>query len=86
MATQTPPAVNITLRIPGQWRHPTEMLDRLPDGFQVTEDRLILPDQSDIEIFPMPPDSQFPSIFRSMLRQPAQRSYRSSIGTPPTWC
>lgn len=71
MTTQTRPAVKITLRIPGQWRHPAEIVDRLPDGFQVTGDRLILPDQSEMEIFPMPPDDQFPTIFRSMLRQPA---------------
>ncbi len=71
MTTETSPMVNITFRIPGLWRHPTEMLDRLPDGFQVTDDRLILPDQSEIEIFPMPPDGQFPSIFRSTLRRPA---------------
>ena len=71
MTIQTRPTVNITLRIPGQWRHPTEMLDRLPDGFQFTDDRLILPDLSEIEIYPIPPDGQFPSIFRSMLRRPA---------------
>ncbi len=43
----------------------------MPDGYRVTGDRLLLPDQTELEIAPMPPDGEFPSIFRSTLRRPA---------------
>ena len=89
MKTQTRPKVNVTLRIPGDWRHPKEMLERIPDGYQVTGDLLILPDQTEIEIAPMPPDTVFPSIFRSTLRRPANsveleivEHYTINVGLP----
>lgn len=72
MTTATRPTINITLRIPGDWRHPHAMLERFPDGYRIIGDRLRLPDQTEIEISPMPPDNQFPSIFRSTLRRPAK--------------
>jgi hypothetical protein len=71
MTTETCPRVNITLRIPGDWRNPKEMLERLPIGYRIIGNRLLLPDQMEIEIYPMPADDQFPGIFRSSLRQPA---------------
>jgi len=71
MMIQTRPTVTITLRIPCDWRHPKELLDRIPNGYRINGDQLILPDQTEIEISPMPPDKQFPSIFRSTLRRPA---------------
>ena len=59
----------ITLRIPGAWAHPGELLERLPDGFRLTPDALILPDGREIAFFPMPPDDQFPEIFESSCRR-----------------
>jgi hypothetical protein len=61
----------ITLRIPGDWSHPGELLDRLPDGFRLTPEALFLPDGTEIEFTPMPPDGEFPQIFQSSCRQPA---------------
>lgn len=71
MTAETHPTVSISLRIPGNWPHPKEMLERIPHGYRITGDRLILPDQTEVEICPMPPDDEFASIFRSTLRRPA---------------
>jgi hypothetical protein len=71
MTKKTHSPVNITLRIPGGWQHPKELRDCIPDGYQLSGDRLILPDQSEIEINLLPADGKFPSIFRTSLRQPA---------------
>jgi hypothetical protein len=63
--------VRTTLRIPGNWSHPGELIERIPDGFRLTPEALVLPDQTEIEFTPMPPDDQFAQIFRSSCRQPA---------------
>lgn len=59
----------ITLRIPGDWSHPGELLERLPDGFRLTPEVLILPSGMEVEFAPMPPDRQFPEIFKSSCRR-----------------
>ena len=64
------PAPRITLRIPGDWAHPGELLDRLPDDFRLTPEALVLPNGTEIEFTPMPPDEQFPQIFQSACRRP----------------
>lgn len=64
-------AVRTALRIPGNWSNPGELLARLPAGVRLTPDTLILPDGEEIEFAPMPPDDQFPQIFRSSCRRPA---------------
>lgn len=66
----SPPSTpRITLRIPGDWSHPGELLDRLPDGFRLTPEALFLPDGTEIEFIPMPPDGEFPRIFESSCRR-----------------
>jgi hypothetical protein len=67
----TTPLPEITLRIPGAWAHPGELVERLPDGFRLTPEALFLPDKTKIDFFPMPPDDQFPRIFESSCRRPA---------------
>ncbi len=67
--TDTP--IETTLRIPGNWSHPGELLERMPDGFRLTPKALILPDKTQIECTPIPPDEQFAQIFESSCRQPA---------------
>ena len=37
-------SVTIALRIPGQWPHPRELVQRLPQGYRLTGDALVLPD------------------------------------------
>jgi hypothetical protein len=63
--------VRTTLRIPGNWSHPRELLERMPEGFRLTPEALVMPDGTEIEFTPMPPDEQFAGIFRSACRQPA---------------
>jgi hypothetical protein len=63
--------INIILRIPGKWPHPRELIQRLPDGYRLTPDALILPDTTPVELTARPPDDQFAQIFRSSCRQPA---------------
>ena len=63
--------VRTTLRIPGNWSHPRELIERIPAGFRLTPEGLFLPDLTEIEFTPMPPDDQFAHIFRSSCRQSA---------------
>ncbi len=63
--------IGTTLRIPGNWPHPGQLIERLPAGFRLTPEALILPDGSEIEFTPMAPDDQFAEIFKSSCRQPA---------------
>jgi hypothetical protein len=63
--------VRVTLRIPGKWAHPGELLERLPAGCRLSPESLVLPDGTSVEFCPMPPDAQFAEIFRSSCRQPA---------------
>lgn len=68
--SESAPAVTVDLRIPGQWSHPGELIERLPDGCRVTREALILPDGSRVELGFMEADDQFPGIFRSSCRRP----------------
>jgi hypothetical protein len=63
-------AVTVALRIPGQWSHPKELIQRLPAGCRLTPEALILPDKSQVEFGAVQADDQFAQIFRSSCRQP----------------
>jgi hypothetical protein len=69
----SPPAaeVEVALRIPGQWSHPRELIERLPADCRLTPQSLVLPDGTQIELGFMEADDQFAQIFRSSCRQPA---------------
>jgi hypothetical protein len=62
------PPITIALRIPGQWSHPKELVDRLPPDFRLTPDTLFLPDKTEVEFGAAPADHQFAQIFRSSCR------------------
>jgi hypothetical protein len=64
------PPVTVDLRIPGQWSHPRELIERLPEGCRVTPETLILPDGAQVSLGFMQADDQFPGIFRSSCRRP----------------
>jgi hypothetical protein len=64
-------AIKTTLRIPGTWSHPRELIERLPADCRFTPEALILPDASEIEFSALAADEQFAGIFRSSCRQPA---------------
>ena len=60
----------ITLRIPGAWSHPTELLKRLAGGFRLGPDHMTLPDGTELEFTPLQPDEQFSWVFQSACRRP----------------
>src|SRR5690606_25504283 len=64
-------APTIQLRIPGNWAHPGELLERLPEGYRLRSDALHFPDGSHIDFTPLEPDGQFPHIFETSCRRPA---------------
>ena len=68
---ETDADVKTTLRIPGTWRHPKELMSRMPAGFRLTSQAVILPDGIELEYTPLPPDDQFAKIFQSACRHPA---------------
>ncbi|HUY31157.1 MAG TPA: hypothetical protein VMV69_00140 [Pirellulales bacterium] len=61
----------IVLRIPGDWSHPKELVERLPKGLRLSPEALLLSDGTEIEFTPMPADGEFPRIFQSACRRPA---------------
>ncbi len=62
----------ITLRIPGDWEQPGELLERLPPGYRMTSAELVLPDGTQLAFSPLYPDEQFPDIFASSCRRPLE--------------
>src|SRR5437667_6698200 len=71
--------IPIDLRIPGKWSHPRELIERLPAGWRLTAEALILPDTTQVEFGAMPADDQFAQIFRSSCRQPATEDELSTV-------
>jgi hypothetical protein len=78
--THTNVSVKTTLRIPGGWSHPRELLERMPDGFLLKPESLVLPDGSEIEMTPIPPDEQFADIFKASCRRPATAEELATVG------
>ena len=79
--------IQTSLRIPGNWSHPGELLERMPADYCLTPEALTLPDGTEIELMLMAPDDQFAQIFRSSCRQPPTddemaivNSYTANIG------
>jgi hypothetical protein len=62
--------VEIALRIPGQWSHPRELVQRLPASYRLTAEALILPDATPVAFGAAAADDQFAQIFRSSCRRP----------------
>lgn len=62
--------ITISFRIPGNWAHPGEIIQRVPAGYRLTPEALVLPDGREIAFHPAPPDDQFVGVFRSACRTP----------------
>lgn len=60
--------VEIDMRIPGQWKHPDELVERLPQGVQLKGNSLVLPDGTEFYINAMKADDQFAEIFSTSCR------------------
>lgn len=69
----------ITVRIPGDWSHPKELVERLPAGFRLHPEKMTTPDGNEIEFIPLPPDEQFPRIFQSACRRPPSNDERAIV-------
>lgn len=65
------PPVTIAFRIPGPWKEPRELVERLPKGCRCNGEALVFPDGTEVDFGAAPPDDQFAGIFRSSLRQEA---------------
>jgi len=72
-------AITIALRVPGQWSHPRDLVQRLPAGYRMTAEALILPDTTQVEFGAMAADDQFARIFRSSCRQPATEDELATV-------
>jgi len=73
------PPITVSLRIPGQWSHPRELIERLPAGCRLTPETLVLPDKTRVEFGAMDADDQFAQIFRSSCRQPATNDELATV-------
>ena len=60
--------VEVAFRIPGQWSHPKELVERLPAGCRLTPEALFLPDGTQVGFGAVPADEQFAQIFRTSCR------------------
>jgi len=60
MTDSTVEVPTITLRVPGKWSHPQELLERLAEGIRLSREALILPDRIEIEFVPIAPDDRSP--------------------------
>ena len=67
--SETDVMVETTLRIPGTWHDAHELMARLPEGYRIIPQALALPDGTEIEFTPLPPDDQFAKIFQSACRK-----------------
>ena len=72
-------SVEIALRIPGQWSHPKELVERLPAGYRLTPEALILPDATEVGFGAVRADEQFARIFRSSCRRPAAEDELATV-------
>ncbi len=62
---------HITLRIPGAWSHPQELLERLPEGFRLNPESVLLPDGTETEFTPMGARmGNLAQVFESACRRP----------------
>jgi hypothetical protein len=57
-----------TLRIPGQWLGLEELVERLPEGYQLDGEILRMPDDFVLQLTPLMPDKQFGTVFRTACR------------------
>jgi hypothetical protein len=71
--------VPVTMRIPGQWSNPQDLIDRLPQGCRLTPESLVLPDGAEFEFDAHEADNQFAEIFRTSCRRLPTEAERNII-------
>jgi hypothetical protein len=73
------PTAELALRIPGRWAGPSAVAAALPDGYVLRHGRLVLPDESSVELRSLPPDEAFPTIFACACRGTLDGRTRRSL-------
>ena len=68
---ETDAVVNTTLRIPEPGVTRANCSARMPAGFRLTSQAVVLPDGIEVEYALLPPDDQFAKVFQSACRHPA---------------
>jgi hypothetical protein len=76
---ETADSVTVVLRIPGKWSGPRELIERMPEGFRVSPDSLVLPSGERVEFGVRDADDQFAQVFRSACRQPASKEELATV-------
>jgi hypothetical protein len=71
--------VIVALRIPGQWTHPRELVERLPADYRLTPEALVLSDGTHVEFGAVAADDEFAQIFRSSCRRPATADEQATV-------
>jgi hypothetical protein len=71
--------LEIGLRIPGTWEHPSQLSDRLPQGHRLVPNYLVLPDESRFEFYAHPADNEFARVFARACPQLPTESERERI-------
>ncbi len=71
----------IGLRIPGPWRSPDSLDAALPKGYRFALDRLWMPGGESVEVFPHPPDGEFPEVFTLACRGSLTKEERERVRT-----
>ncbi len=79
MRNKSADQVEIALRIPGQWSHPKELIERLPADVRMTPEGLVLPDETRVELGALEADDQFAQIFRTSCRRPASEDELATV-------
>ena len=60
----------ITLRIPGAWAHPQELIDAMPPEFELLPDAVVSPGGERYELDMLPPDEMLGPMFAEQSRTP----------------
>jgi hypothetical protein len=72
------PTITVALRIPGQWTHPKELIEQLPEGYTLSPESLTMPDGTEVGFGAAKADNPFAQIFRSSCRQePTAEEWKS---------
>lgn len=71
MNTKQNKPVQVTLRIPGNWSDPNELLRQIPADYRMEIETLVLPCGHSVEWIPLPRDEQFAKVFQTVCRPPA---------------
>jgi hypothetical protein len=59
----TKPAIEVTMRLPGSWQDPGELIEKLPAGCRLTSTELILGSGQRFEFNAVPADEDFAGVF-----------------------